>query len=177
MTPPENIPDWTNLPDRTEVTSLSVSLHDGTLIRIESDGVKRRIVLTFDVLYLCQYHHLPENTRFLIQFDGVQSARARASSRVGYEVSVSWDGLAANVSSSDGTGLEVMDADLVLLPTGGAALELAGFSGTRDGLWMTVNIRAEWMKIYSSDGVDFSLEQFLKLGGEYWDDFGKRRGK
>jgi len=136
------------------------------------------MVLTFKVLYLCEFHHLPEDTRFLIQFDGVQSARVAASSRAGIEVSLSWEEFALNVPSSVEEKLEVMQADLVLSSAGGVALQLGGFpSSGYSEFWMTVCIRAEWMKILRSDGVDLSLAQFLKMGGEYWDDFGKQPGE
>lgn len=68
--------DWTNLPEDTSPLSLWHVLHDGDLLAVESDLLDRTVTLQFDVGYLRDFHHLPENTRFTIVVCGVQSVRA-----------------------------------------------------------------------------------------------------
>lgn len=159
-------PDWTNLPDGTPIVSLHVALHDSSLVRVEQDRAKKRVVLEFSILYICQFHQLPEDTHFLMQFDDVQSARVNMSARTGYEESGSWQDFSSSLGTSH-YDLEVMDADMVRPATGGTTLRLLGFYG-KDKVWMSLFLQAGWMKIFRSDGVDLNISDFLRLGAEYW---------
>jgi hypothetical protein len=71
--------DWVNLPEGITTLSLWETLHDGVLLTVESDLLARTVTLRFEVDYVRKFHHLPEQTRFVITVSGVQSVRALRS--------------------------------------------------------------------------------------------------
>jgi hypothetical protein len=73
------IVDWVNFPDGTPKLSLWDTLHDGDLLSIESDLLARTVTLRFDVGYVRDFHHLSEQTRFVIVVNGVRSVRCLRS--------------------------------------------------------------------------------------------------
>ncbi len=80
MPPDEkSIVDWVNFPDGIPTLSLWDTLHDGDLISIESDLFARTVTLRFAVGYVSNFHHLSEQTRFVIVTSGVRSVRSLRS--------------------------------------------------------------------------------------------------
>ena len=71
----QQIVDWVNFPDGTPMLSLWDTLHDGDLLSIASDLLVRTVTLRFDVGYVRDFHHLSEQTRFIIVVNGVRSVR------------------------------------------------------------------------------------------------------
>ncbi|MGO9097370.1 MAG: hypothetical protein ACLQGV_19385 [Bryobacteraceae bacterium] len=70
------INDWVNLPEGAATLSLWHTLHDGNLMAIKSDLLARTVTLRFDADYVRDFHHLPEQTRFVIKVIGVRSVRS-----------------------------------------------------------------------------------------------------
>src|SRR5271170_2834987 len=79
MTEASPILDWINLPPGVETTQLWDCVHDGDLLKITSDRLKRTVHVEIDVPYLCEFHGLPDTLRFSLVFCNVQSVRATTS--------------------------------------------------------------------------------------------------
>ncbi len=180
--------DWVNLPERTSTVSLWPTLHDGDLFAIESDLLARTVTLRFDVGYVRDFHHLPEQTRFGVTIDGVQSVRALRS--------VSWPGefsVPAGVNREEESrliaeyhfkwreesqgwsdfeqltrvGLEVSDATLA---RGSDELALSLGLLVENNSYAKAQIRGHGITFHA-DEKRLTLEEFLSLGEAYWSAF------
>jgi hypothetical protein len=185
--------DWVNLPAEATTLSLWDTLHDGDLLPIESDLLARSLTLRFDVGYVRDFNSLPEGTRFVIKFSGVQSVRCFKT--------VSWPGefsLPLGISREEersliedyqskcreeshawsdferlsGEGLEVSNATLARAPNA-VAFQL-GVLVDNDGSYVEAYIRAESVECRVGD-TPVSLEQFTGLGEAYWEAFARRQ--
>jgi hypothetical protein len=187
----QQIVDWVNLPDGVPTLSLWDPLHDGDLLSIESDLLARTVTLRFDVGYVRDFHHLSEQTRFVVVVNGVRSVRslrgvpwpggcsipqgmpnaeqetliAEYHSRW-REESQSWSDFEALVSD----GLEVSDAtlghssDVVALQLGLLVANEA---------YVEAFIRGEGIAIYIGE-KQVTPEEFVAFGEAYWDAFAKK---
>jgi hypothetical protein len=185
--------DWVNFPEGIPTFSLWETLHDGDLLAIESDLLARTVTLRFDVGYVRDFHHLPEQTQFVIVVEGVQSVRAVRSvpwpggcsipqgtpnaqqsmliaeyHRKWREESQSWTDFER--LTSDPFGLEVSIATLGRGPDV-TALQL-GLLVARDS-YVEAYIRGEGITFYIGDR-QVTSEEFVALGEGYWEAFAKR---
>src|SRR5712692_11769958 len=67
--------DWMNLPHGATVVSLWAGLHDAQIVSIQSNLLERTVTLHLESDHLLEFHKLPLDMQFLLQLDGVQSAR------------------------------------------------------------------------------------------------------
>ena len=185
------INDWINLPEGAPTLSLWDTLHDGDLLTVESDLLARTVTLRFDVGYVRDFHHLPEQTRFVLKCEGVQSVRAlggepwpggcsipQGISRSEQESliaeyhrkwreSQSW----ADFERLTADGLEVSNA-LMSRGFGTFALQF-GLLVAGDS-YVEAYIRGESIEFYVGE-KQLAVEEFVALGEAYWDAFAKRR--
>jgi hypothetical protein len=185
--------DWVNLPENPHTFSLWETLHDGDLLAIESDLLARTVTLRFDVGYVRDFHHLPEDTRFVTVFKGVQSVRsfqtapgpggwsipqgasnAQQSTIIAEyqrrcrEESQSWNDLER--SATDPFGLEVSTATLCR-GSNVVALQLGLL--TAKSSYVEAYIRGEAIEFYIGER-QVTPEEFVALGEAYWEAFAKR---
>jgi hypothetical protein len=187
------IVDWVNFPEGVSTLSLWDTLHDGDLLAIESDILARTVTLRFDVGYVRDFHHLPENTHFVIVIEGVQSVRsvrivpwpggcsipqgttdAEQSAliheyhRKWREESQSWSDLER--MTSDPFGLEVSIATLGR-GSGVVALQL-GLLAARDS-YVEAYIRGEGITFHVGER-QITPEEFVAFGEAYWEAFASK---
>ena len=186
------IVDWVNFPQNIPTISLWDALHDGDLLAIESDLLACTVTLRFDVPYVRDFHHLPEQTQFVIVVSGVRSVRSFVSvpwpggytirqgmpraqqeaaiaeyQRKCREESQSWADFERLISD----GLEVSNAmlgrgsDVVALRLG---LLVGGDS------YVDAYIRGEGITFYIGE-KQVTPEEFVALGEAYWEAFASRR--
>ena len=67
--------DWLNLPSEVTALSLWDSLHDAQIISVRSNLLTRAMTMTCDIEHLRLFHEFGEGFQFIIQFEGVKSAR------------------------------------------------------------------------------------------------------
>lgn len=186
----QTVVDWVNFPKDNPTISLWDALHDGDLLSIESDLFARTVTLRFDVGYVRDFHQLPEETRFVIIVNGVQSVRSFRSvpwpggcpippgtpneqqsiiiaeyHRKWREESQSW----TEFEKLNNDGFEVSNATLGRGPDV-VALQL-GLSADDD--YVTAYIRGEWATFHVGE-KQVTLEEFIALGEAYWSAFAKR---
>ena len=185
------IVDWVNFPDGIPTLSLWDTLHDGDLLAIESDLLARTVTLRFDVGYVRDFHHLPEQTQFVIVVKGVRSVRSLRSvpwpggcsipqgmpnaqqeqliaeyHRKWREESQSW----ADFERLTSDGLEVSNATLGR-GSDVVALQL-GLLVARDS-YVEAYIRGEEITFYIGER-HVTPEEFVAAGEAYWDAFAKK---
>ncbi len=197
MTQQRSIPDWIHLPHTSDTVSLWPSLHDGELIGVRSDLMACTIVLEVDVIHLRQFHKLDEDLRFVIIFGGVQSARANAISvwpgpvpevqgkqyeeqnrlveeyqAKCREESVRWSDFEAGFPVST---MDIYSADMVCDDRTTTTHLQGHVNGPDyDDVFTSLFIRAREIQFRQSNGVELTLEHFIKLGVEYWEAFSAR---
>jgi hypothetical protein len=184
--------DWVNLPPETTTLSLWDTLHDSDLLAIESNLLARSLTLRFDVGYLCDFHDLPEETRFVLKLTGVQSVRSFKSvpwpgvfsvpsgisreeerrliddyQRKWREESQAW----SEFERLTGEGLEVSDATLARA-SNAAVLQLGVLVGSES--YVEAYVRAESIECLVGDKL-VTLEKFVGLGEAYWKAFAERK--
>ena len=71
----EAVLDWIHLPAGGTGESLWDSLHDASLVGVQSDLLARTLVFEFETDYLQDFHKLPDGLRFQLRFEGTQSVR------------------------------------------------------------------------------------------------------
>jgi hypothetical protein len=158
--------------------------------------MERTAALRFEVDYVRDFNHLPDGVTFNFLLVGVQSVRSlrytvwpgtveihagmpreEQSRRVAEyqakwrEESEDWSKFESAVNTNDSP--EVSDATLV---SGSDAIALHLGLLIADGSYREVFIRAESLEIGTSDGLRFTLAQYLALGEAYWAAFAARRG-
>ena len=189
--------DWMNLPGGTPKESLWESLHDAELLSIQSNLLERTMVLTFYSFYLPKFHNLPLDLKFLFKLHGVQAARIVSweiwpgpepdlagvsydeSERLVSEYhtkwrqeSYSWSEFETRIGGEKNPP-EISDAVLA----GNDEIGIAISFGVKmdDGDYFQAYLRASELTVLRSDGEPINLEDFKKLGHEYWEDFAARK--
>jgi hypothetical protein len=187
------IADWIFLPKNTRKISLWSCLHDGELISCQSDLLKCFVILEFSVSHLLEDEE--KAVTFLLKLGEVESVRAIGHFRwVGEfeepqnvspeerqrlieeywtkwrEESVSWSEFESSLKTDP---LKITDASCVTNDTT-ITLRLGGFlDGEKfDDIYFDVFLRGKTLSAVRSDGKEFSLEQLINLGKEYWNSFG-----
>jgi len=69
----ETIRQLMQLPLNSKTYRLWRCLHDGGIDEFKSNLLERKIQIDFEVLYLCEFHQLPLDLRFIIEFMEVRS--------------------------------------------------------------------------------------------------------
>ncbi len=201
MTSNEQKLDWINLPANALAESLHAPLHDGEIVSIQSDLLERRITLMIDVLHLRKHHKLAKEQRFVIQLQGVQSARANTwavwpgempplkgkshevQTRLVKEYqakwreeSMSWSTFLAAFEPPDFNCFDIYEAQIARNETT-TTLQIHGMLNGEEFTDQFVNIfiRAEKISIEQSAEKFISVEEFIKLGEDYWRAYEARR--
>ncbi|GEM_PF-3179698 len=169
--------DWIHLPDGSEVFPLWDCLHDGELLSSKSVFVEQSVLLEIRVGYLLTQSE--KDVHFLFRLEGIESIRAnvyfreyKESEIVWREESISWRDLEESLSTDP---LQITDGDLATNQDN-IALHIGGFlDGEKfNDLYCSVFLRAKSVSVARSDNKDFSLENFIESGRNYWDSFGKK---
>lgn len=197
MTLQPSIPDWIHLPRTVDIVSLWPALHDGELIGVRSDLMACTIALEVDVIHLREFQKLDEDLRFVITFRRVQSARAAAISvwpgpvpevqgkpyeeqnrlvaeyqEKCREESVCWSDFESGFPANT---MDIYSADIVCGDRT-TTINLQGHVNgpDYDDVFTSLFIRAGEIEIRQNNGVELSLEQFIKVGEQYWEAFARR---
>jgi hypothetical protein len=189
--------DWVNLPQGTLTEYLDASLHDAEAVSIRSDLLQRTLSIRCDISHLCRFHRLPDGFQFILELEGVQSARVfrypiwpgefsvpsglshEEESRLVLEYqakwreeSLSWTEFEKAITREDGQILDIADANLATSKDS-VALRLRGHVNYT--AYHEVFLRAEKLTILGSDGRIFGVKEFQELGEAYWEAFSRRR--
>jgi len=144
-------------------TSLWEALHDSRLRRVESCTKSSTTLLEFEIPHLTKFHHMAEETRFLISFHAVDSLFA--------ETPPDWNEIESRLNGGSEEAW-IYEATLLTEPDGKVALKL--FGSIDDDSYPSMTIRAAGFSIRTSQGVKLSLGRFLKYGEDYWEAFAAR---
>jgi hypothetical protein len=189
--------DWLNLPSGVSALSLWDALHDAHIVSIRSNLLERTVTFACEIEHLRSFHHFDDGFKFILALEGVQSARvvryaiwpggcsippgiSREEERklvVEYqskwrEESASWNEFEAGISRENEQVLDISDAVLATSHTGAAAIKLCGHLNY--AVYHELFVRLEALKLSGSDGKQFELQEFLKLGEGYWEAFSRR---
>jgi len=196
--PDEGSPiDWLNLPPAASAVSLWDSLHDAHVFSIRSNLLERTMDLLCEIEHLNQFHKLDEGFQFILHLEGVQSARVlryamwpggcsipdglsveeqrkivaeyQAKWR---EESASWNEFESRITREDEQVFDISDAALAMSPRGSFGLKICGHLNYAS--YHEAYLRFETLKISGSDGKQFELEEFQRLGEKYWEAFSNR---
>jgi uncharacterized protein YbdZ (MbtH family) len=190
------INDWLNLPPMASAVSLWHSLHDAEIVSIRSNLLGRSMALSLEIEHLSEFHQLGEEFQFIIQLEGVQSARVlryaiwpggcsipdglsveeqrkmvdeyQAKWR---EESASWNEFESGISRDNKQTFDLHDAALNT-SQGGSALKLCGL--INNATYHEVFLRFEALKVSGSEGKQIGLEEFQRLGEAYWQAYSNR---
>ena len=190
--------DWMNLPHGATVVSLWAGLHDAQIVSIQSNLLERTVTLHLESDHLLEFHKLPLDMQFLLQLDGVQSARVvhyavwpgefsvpaavareeQARLIAEYqskwrEESLSWSELESAVTMECKQVIDIADATLAASPDNSVALRISGllnYTACRE-----LFLRAERLTLSRGDGQELGIAGLLKVGEAYWDAFERQK--
>jgi len=192
MIPNHTAIDWINLPLPSTSQSLWQSLHDGKLLSIQSDLMARTVVLEVDVPHIRHFHKLDDGLRFIITFIEVESVRTNTfvewpgtvpevqgksyeeQSRLveefqakGREESIGWNDFMAAFPENT---LDIYSSEVAQNESTTAVKIQGVLSGDEyDDKYFNVFIRAQKLVLGRNDDLTLSLEEFTKLGQDFWD--------
>ena len=69
------VSDWLNLPSGLSAIPLWEALHDAKIVSIRSNILERTLTLSCEAEHLRSFHRLDHGFKFIVGFEGVQSAR------------------------------------------------------------------------------------------------------
>ena len=192
----KQLSDWVNLSADSTVVHLWDCLHDGELLSCRSELVERRVTLEFRVRHLVD--EIGDDLRFFLQLHNVESVRANVYFRwpgeffipdgatreeqcrlieeyqaKWREESIGWLTFEGSLSTDP---LQISEAELTR-GSGGVAFKLGGhLDGERfHDLFFSVYRRGSQVSASRSDEQPFSLEQFVEMGRQYWEEVRQRR--
>jgi hypothetical protein len=193
----DSLVDWLNLPPMASAVSLWDCLHDAEIVSIRSNLLERTMDLSCEIEHLREFRKFDEGFQFILHLEGVQSARVlqyaiwpggcsipdglsveeqrkivaeyQAKWR---EESESWSEFESRITREDEQVFDVSDAALAESASGPFALKLCGHLNY--AIYREAYLRFETLKISGSDGKQFELEEFQRLGGKYWEAFSNR---
>jgi hypothetical protein len=183
--------DWTNLPPSSVSESLWASLHDGKLIRVFSDSLGRTIELELDIPHIRQRYNLGDKLHFFITLQSVESVRASTYSvwpgvfpklegktfeeqnrlveeyqAMSREESIGWTDFEAAFSANT---LNIYSAELAQNENTTTLQVQGAMDGDEfDDKYFNIFIRASKILFWQSKSLILTLEQFVKLGEDYW---------
>ena len=189
--------DWLNLPASIRSISLWDSLHDAEVISIRSNLLERTMDLHCDIEHLAEFHGLGQHYQFVLHLDGVQSARvlhyakwpggcsipegssAEEQRKIVAEYqakwreeSGSWEGFEAQITREDEQVFDISDAELAVSSDRAVACKISGLLNY--ATYHEVYLRFESLKILGTDGKQYEVEEFQRLGEKYWEAFSDR---
>jgi hypothetical protein len=136
-------------------------MHDAALIGVELDADERRAAVIIESGHVNKHHALGEQYRFRLQLEGVI-----ATSACGRD----WADVAQAPATSDQN--EIGDADLARV---GPTVMLRFGVLLNDGTGYTeLFATATRVEIAGSDGREYTVDEFVKLGEDYWDAWEKQ---
>jgi hypothetical protein len=187
--------DWVNLPSDIIPISLWDCLHDTELCKIRSDLYDRSVSVDFGIYHILEHRDLPENMKFIFNFKNVKSARVckyaiwpgkfdrsnnisrEDESRLVKEYqskwreeSYDWDSFLKIIENEE-SNFDISNAEYA---TNGKELSFRIEGMLNDSNYHVIFIRASNFIIRNSDDIIISIDQFLKFGQDYWDDFSKK---
>ena len=192
----KQVSDWVNLSADSSVVQLWSCLHDGELLSCRSELVERTVTLEFRVRHLVK--EIQGDLRFFLQLHNVESVRANVYFRwpggvvipegatreeqcrlieeyqaKWREESIGWLYFEGSLSTDP---LQISEAELAQNGER-VALKLGGhLNGERFyDLYCSVFIRGSHISLSRSDDEPFSLEKFIDMGRQYWEEFGKQK--
>ena len=182
--------------DITEEQSLWVSLHDGVLESLTSDRLARSVTLIVDVPYIWQFHALPDTSRFHVVVEHVRNTTALdfmpwpgrfempqsltwdeqqvVHTKIygqGRLQSTDWDVMAAKLQASE--DYEITNASLALAQDASLVLRLHLMNSVTNDYPQIEITGGNVCFCLHPENRELSLEQFIAMGGQYWEDFGK----
>ena len=150
-----------------------------------------------EIEHLNEFHKLDEGFQFILRLGGVQSARVlryamwpggcsipnglsvEEQRRIVAEYqakwreeSASWNEFESRITREDEQVFDISDAALAMSPKGPIALKLCGHLNY--ATYHETYLRFETLKISGSNGKQFELEEFQRLGEKYWEAFSNR---
>lgn len=188
----KRVVDWVNLPHNVDAISLWVTLHDGEILSVRSDLFARTVTFSFDVPYVREFHHLPEDVRFVLTLTTVESVRSARNvqwpgefsipkdasgeeqSRLVAEYQAKWREESQSWSDFElqAPGAEVSDATIALAHHA-AALKL-GVMLPNDH-YVEAVVRGGDIS-FTVGNSQVTCDEFVRLGGLYWRAFGSKPG-
>ncbi|MGH9737631.1 MAG: hypothetical protein ACRD4X_03480 [Candidatus Acidiferrales bacterium] len=189
--------DWLNLPPTANAVSLWDSLHDAQVVSIGSNLLDRTMTLACEIEHLRKFHRLDQGFRFILDLEGVQSARVlryaiwpggcslpdglsveeqrkivaeyQAKWR---EESASWTEFESRITRKDEQVFDISDAAITASSAGPVALKISGHLNY--AIYHELYLRFERLKIAGIRGEQFELEEFLRMGEAYWAAYSSR---
>ena len=185
--------DWVHLPADCAAQSLWECLHDGELLSCKSNLIERNVTLEFTVHYLVDDPN--SVVRFIFRMEQVTSVRAKVWFRwpggvsipegttredecrlideywaKWREESINWQVFESALTVEP---LQIYEAELALAENQ-ITLKIGGFLDGEpfDHHYCSVFIHGGSLAASRSDGHPFSLEEFLRMGHEYWESLG-----
>ena len=193
-----SIVDWINLPPGAKAESLWSCLHDAEVVSISSNIGDRTATFICEIEHLRRFRGLAEGVKFTLQLDEVHSvrvlrfaiwpgefkvppgvSRSEEASLVadyqskGREESYTWSDLEASVTRENEQVLLIGDASLALSEEDAVALRLC--CQLNDSRYHELCVRAGGLRISTSDGGRFTVEEFQSLGESYWEHWSRDR--
>ena len=188
--------DWIHLPANTIAVSLWDSLHDGKLIAVRSDLLARTLILEFQIWHLNDYHGFSADCRFSFEFVNVSSVRATRwspwpgdfeipkgmppieQSRLVDEYQTKWREESYSWSSVEdrfmGGNVGELDISNASIAVGRDAAALRLETESNDQGFQLLTIAAESLRIGRMPDIQLSLEDFVRLGEDFWAAFANR---
>jgi hypothetical protein len=202
MNQPENTSkfkiDWVNLPSDIIPISLWDCLHDAKLLKISSDLYDRSVTIEFGAYHIFEYHEMSEDMRFVFEFEKVTSARvckysiwpgkferpdniSRDEERrlvdeyqsKWREESLGWDDFLKIIQDKE-NNFDISHSEFA---TKGNEMAFRIEGMLNGSLYHEIFLKASNLIIKKSDGEIISIDQFLRLGQEFWNDFEERANK
>lgn len=164
--------DWVFPPASVEAMSLWDGLHDARLEAVRVDHAENALQLEFDCWHIRKFHGFPEGMRFRLQFSELESIRVIAKEPP-FETSASITEFTQSVDAENGS-TDTFEADLLRGPE---SIALRLFLHVNDDFYPELTIRANRLSISMSSGEALSLDDFLRLGEAYWNDFAETSRK
>lgn len=186
-----------NLPAGASDVSLWDGLHDAQIVSIQSNLLERTVILTCEIEHLREFYELPLDLRFVLRFEGVQSARAlryaiwpgefsipagvsrEEESRLITEYqakwrqeSLGWDELEKAVTTECAQVIDISNAMLATAEDHSIAVRICGHLNYV--AYHELYLRAERLVVSKSDGENLGIQGLLKMGAAYWEAFERR---
>lgn len=185
--------DFVHLPPGVEPESAWVGLHDATIEAVRSDPAACTAELDVRFPYIGGRGGMPEDGRATLRFNRVKALRATR-----YEsppdpypkndkvAQAAWSARSRTVSmdwaeverlSARGDQIDVYDAGFARAD-GRFALTLSWcIQDDERESWGDAYFAAEAVDVLLPAGATMSFEEMVELGGQYWDESRKRRGR
>lgn len=190
--------DWVNLPSDIIPISLWDCLHDAELFKISSDLYDRSVAIEFGAYHILEFHDMPKDMKFVFLFEKVTSARVckyaiwpgkferpdnisrdeetrlvNEYQSKWREESLGWNDFVEIIQDKE-NNFDISHSEFA---TNGNELAFRIEGMLNDRSYHVIFIKASNLIIKKSNGEIISLDQFLRLGQDFWNDFAERAKK